>query len=156
MVAAAVAAGAAVAVAMGAVAEYAVPSPVRGRMGRPTAAAEEEEEEMLRAEAEAGKVAEDVSWGISTWNHCGTEYAQPCIASECAQGLQSSQTTDPGSTCWPRTSKRAAHTAAEDSDCMRRRTRRIRRRLFLCAPGGSYSACPTCTTNRICSPRNNF
>ena len=30
---------------------------------------------MLRAEAEAGKVAEDAPWGISTWNHFGTEDA---------------------------------------------------------------------------------
>ena len=84
---AAVAAGAAAAAAaMAAVAEYAMPSPVRGRMGLPTAAAAVAAAAMLRVEAAAGMVAEGVTGGIPTWQYFGTGYAYPCIANGCAQG----------------------------------------------------------------------
>ena len=77
---------AAVAAAMAAAAEYAVPSPVRGRMGRPTAAAAAAAAAMLLVEAAAGMVAEGVPGGIPTWEYFGTGYAYPCIANGCAQG----------------------------------------------------------------------
>ena len=83
---AAVAAAAAAAAAMAAVAEYAMPSPVRGRMGLPKAAAAAAAAAMLRVEAAAGMVAEGVPGGIPTWEYFGTGYAYPCIANGCAQG----------------------------------------------------------------------
>jgi hypothetical protein len=84
---AAVAAGAvAAAAAKAAVAEYAMPSPVQERMGRPTAAAAAAAAAMLRVEAAAGMVAEGVTGGKPRWKYFGTGYAYPCIANGCAQG----------------------------------------------------------------------